>query len=84
MTDQGKILKWAKQLCYEPSLFGTRIRSVACQRLASDKTPPQAVPFLVCALGSGQSEISRIAKEALESLSDPQAIEALWLGYAFS
>ena len=83
MTDQGKILKWAKQLCSEPSLFSTRVRRVACQRLASDKTP-QTVPFLVSVIAGSDKEISRIAEEALGSLSDPQAIEALLLGYAFT
>lgn len=83
MVAQGKILKWAKQLCSGASLFGDRARRVACKKLASDMTP-QTVPFLVSALADSDKEIIRIAEEALRSLTDPQAIEVLLLGYAFT
>lgn len=64
-------------------VLGARTRRSACQKLASDKTA-QAVPFLVSALASSDDDVRSIAEEGLRSLSDPHAIDALFLGHLFT
>ncbi len=83
MKTQNKLLKPAKHLCSEAPIFGARIRCTACQKLASDKTI-EAVPFLVSALASSDMEVRRIAEEGLGALNDPNAIDALLMGYVFT
>ncbi len=83
MSVQDKLLKRAKQLGSKVPLLGTHARRAACQELASYKTV-QAVPFLVSVLASNDDEVRRLAESALSSMSDPDAIDAIFLGYRFT
>ena len=83
MDTSAKVLTWAKHLCSHAPLVGAHIRRAACQKLATDGTA-QSVPFLVSALASSDEEVRRMAHKGLESLKDPEAIDALQVGYLFT
>ncbi len=83
MTTSTKLLTWAKHLCSHAPLLGARMRRAACQKLATDGTA-QSAPFLVSALASSDEEVRRMAYKGLESLKDPEAIDALYAGYLFT
>ena len=83
MKAQSKNPKWERRLSSKAPLVGTSIRRKACRKLAADKTA-KAVPFLVSALADSDEEVRRIAENALASLADPDAIDALFLGYVFT
>ena len=83
MTAHRGILKWGAQLNPKIPFVGRRVRRCACRRLAVDRTAA-AVPFLVSALAHRDEEVRRVAREGLSSLDDPDAIEALYLGYCFT
>jgi formylglycine-generating enzyme required for sulfatase activity len=83
MAKGSNILKWAGQLNSKVPLLGPNIARSACQKLAADKSS-QAVPFLVSALANNNEQVRTIAENALKSLSDPEAVDVLLLGYAFT
>ncbi|MFQ6034418.1 MAG: SUMF1/EgtB/PvdO family nonheme iron enzyme [Sedimentisphaerales bacterium] len=83
MATASNILKWAGQLNCNIPLLHTKMAQAACRKLAADKSP-QAVPFLVSALAHNDEQVRMIAENGLKSLSDPQAIDALLLGYVFT
>ncbi len=74
------LTKWSRNLNSKTPLLGTHLRLTACRKLAADKSP-RRVPFLVSALANSDEEIRRIAEDGLKSLSDPEAIDALRVGY---
>lgn len=83
MATQNKILKWARQLNSKVPGFSEHIRRTACRKLAENKTA-QAVPFLVSALTNSDEEVRHTAEDGLKSLSIPEAIDTLMLGYVFT
>lgn len=83
MGTQNKLLTWARQLHSGTPLLGAHTRHAACKKLASDKTAC-AVPFLISALASDDEEVKCIAQDSLAVLDDPDAIDALFLGYLFT
>lgn len=71
------------KLSHKTLFFRGNIRRAACRKLAANGTA-HAVPFLVSALANNDEEIKRIAEAGLKSLDTPEAIDALFLGYAFT
>lgn len=70
--NQQDIAKYGQRL---HSLFSWRRRS-ACRKLAENPSA-RAIPYLVEALHSHDWEVHIIATNALHSLTDPGAIDAL-------
>ncbi|MBW8040672.1 MAG: SUMF1/EgtB/PvdO family nonheme iron enzyme [Planctomycetes bacterium] len=83
MAKVSSIQKWVGQLNSRVPFVGKDIARSACQKLAADKGP-LTVPFLVSALANKDQQIRTIAENALESLTDPDALDALALGYTFT
>ena len=80
---QSRLLKRARQLRSRTPLSGGHTRRAACRKLAADGAA-QAVPFLVSVMAGNDPEMRETAKDGLRSLSDPDAIEALLLGYTLT
>lgn len=83
MAKGSNILKWAGQLNSKVPVLGKDIARSACQKLAAEKSS-QTVPFLVSALANNNEQVRTIAENALKSLSDPEAVDVLLLGCAFT
>ena len=83
MAERNEILKWASQLNASGRFRGVRARRQACERLAAEGSA-SAVPFLVSALANSDEQVRRVAESGLSALSDPDVIDAVALGYAFT
>lgn len=75
MNEQD-LAKYAGQLHSRVPLLGPRLRREACRKLAEDSSSA-AVPYLLEALGSDDSEVRSTANAALRALKDAAAVDAL-------
>lgn len=75
MNEQD-LAKYASQLYSRVPLLGPRLRREACRKLAEDSSSG-AIPYLIEALRSDDSDVRLTADAALRALKDAAAIDIL-------
>lgn len=80
MNEQD-LAKYASQLYSRVPLLGPRLRREACRKLAEDSSSG-AVPYLIEALRSDDSDVRLTADAALRALKDAAAIDILCVLWA--